>query len=258
MSYSTIKLDRHPYAVIVTIDRIAQRNSINAALLSDLHQLLDEVERDVDCKIIVLQGQQGFFCTGMDFEAMVADNEAAQDNVAESAAYMRLLHRFATLPRIVIAKVEGTAMAGGIGLVAASDLVIATPNSQFSLSEALWGLLPCCVLPYLIRRIGFQAAYRLTLTTQAIDGKEAQRVQLVDELTEQPDDILRRLLLRLSRLEVQTLHDMKAYFRRLWFVDEAMEKVAVEEISRLTQTPQVQENIENFVKHQRFPWDKGA
>ncbi len=252
--YNSIAIDQLPHSILVTIDRAAERNSINQELLRELHHLLDAIEADESCKIIVLQGQKEIFCTGMDFHA-VADQDGV--DTMKSEDYMHLLRRFATIPRIVIGKVEGTVMAGGMGLVAASDLVIATPTSQFSLSEALWGLLPCCVLPYLVRRVGFQAAYRLTLTTQAIDGDEAYRIQLVDELSEQPDDVLRRLLLRLSRLEVQTLQDMKQYFRPLSGVDDQKEQLAVQEITRLTKSRQVQNNIENFVKHKRFPWDNG-
>jgi len=142
-----------------------------------------------------------------------------------------------------------------MGLVASSDLVVANPQSQFSLSEALWGLLPCCVLPYLIRRIGYQAAYRLTLTTQPIQGEEAYRLQLVDELSEHPNENIRRLLVRLNRIAPDTLKAMKAYFRKMWIIDEKMEQTAVDNITQLIQSPGVQNNIKNFVKYQRFPWE---
>ncbi len=105
---------------------------------------------------------------------------------SDNTLYIKLLHRFVTFPRIIISCVEGAVIAGGMGLVASSDLVVATSQSQFSLSEAIWGLLPVCVTPYLIRRVGFQAAYRLGFTTETIDAKEAYRLQLIDLLSDEP------------------------------------------------------------------------
>jgi polyketide biosynthesis enoyl-CoA hydratase PksH len=251
MNLATLQLEQLPKALRLTIHRPERRNSINEQVLLDIHAALDKAEQDADNRLVIIQGSKEFYCTGMDFTAI-----AQQEATLESESYMRLLKRFASIPRIIISLVEGSAMAGGIGLLAASDLVLATPQSQFSLSEALWGLLPCCVLPYLIRRIGFQAAYRLTLTTQPIDGQEAHRIQLVDELIEQPETALRRHLLRLSRLEPQTLADMKAYFRKLWLVNDEMEQLAVNEITRLMQSARIQQNISNYVQYGQFPWDK--
>nr|WP_284698318.1 enoyl-CoA hydratase-related protein [Coxiella burnetii] len=127
----------------------------------------------------ILQGQIGVFCTGMDFTNL-------QPPKSRQSSDNTLLHRFVTFSRIIISCVEGAVIAGGMGLVASSDLVVATSQSQFSLSEAIWGLLPVCVTPYLIRRVGFQAAYRLGFTTETIDAKEAYRLQLIDLLSDEP------------------------------------------------------------------------
>lgn len=249
--YQTLQISQQGAIQTITLNRPQDRNSLNAELIQELLQALERAEHDPTNRILILQGQSGVFCTGMDFKAAVQeDNESFK-----SDAYMVLLRRLATIPRVVIARVEGTVMAGGMGLVASSDLVFATPDSQFSLSEALWGLLPCCVAPYLIRRVGFQAAYRLTLTTQTITGEEAHRLQLVDVLTKTPDDEIRKQCLRLNRLHPDTLRDLKQYYRKMWLINEAMETTAVEEITRLTQLPRVQQNLANYVQKQQFPWE---
>ena len=156
---------------------------------------------------------------------------------------------------MVIAEVDGTVMAGGMGLVAASDLVFSTNRSTFNLSEALGGLLPAMVMPFLIRRVGFQSAYRLTLTTETINATEAKAIHLVDELGDDIQPRIQTMSRRLSRIHVETIGHLKAYFRKMWIVTEEMEKTAVAELARLTKDPRVIENITNFVETGEVPWE---
>ena len=118
-------------------------------------------------------------------------------------------------------------MAGGMGLVAASDLVFAHSNATFSLSEVLWGLLPAMVMPFLIRRVGYQNAYRLTLTASTINADEARAMYLADEVGEDIESRLQAMTRRLGRVQVETVKDLKNYFRKMWIIDEAMEKTAI-------------------------------
>lgn len=255
MSEETLLIEKAPHGLTVTLHRPKQRNSINAQLVLDLHNLLDQAERDPMCKCIVLQGESGFFCTGMDFNEVTQMNSLTTESPLFSAKYMELLKRFTTTPKIIISLVEGQVLAGGVGIVAASDLVIGSQQAQFALSEALWGLLPACVTPFLIRRIGFQKAYFMTLTTETIHAQEAHRIGLIDKLAEQPHESLRQVTLRLKRIHEETIHDLKAYFQKMWIITEAMEVEAISELDRLMMKPQVRANIKNFIEKQQFPWE---
>ncbi len=239
----------NPRVWTLTMNRPEKRNSFNQELMQGLSRALDEAEANADCRLIVLTGRQNFFCTGMDFE------EVALGKTGEGQDYIKLLKRFASSPKIIISRVEGSVLAGGMGLVAASDLVVATPESRFGLPEALWGLLPANVMPFLIRRVGFQHAYRLTLTTETVTAEEAWRIGLVDTLSDKPADNIRRYLLRLGRLDEQTIVDAKAYFQKMWILSEEMEQTAVAELNRLVNTERVQKNIKNYVEFQKFPWE---
>jgi polyketide biosynthesis enoyl-CoA hydratase PksH len=168
---------------------------------------------------------------------------------------MRLLKRLVTLPRVIISVVDGRASAGGVGIVAASDFVFATERSQFSLPEALWGLLPCCVLPFLMRRVGFQKAYMMTLSTQPVTAEQARQFHLADEVSDQPELLVRKVAFRLSRLDPSTLRSLKSYFGKLWVLSEETERTALSELTRLMSSPVVQRNIANFVANRRFPWE---
>lgn len=237
--------------VEVTFNRPAKRNSLSTPLLERFHQVLDEVGEDEDIRTIIIRGQGGVFCTGMDLEEF---QSGEQMSPAENP-YMALLKRFASMDRIVISVVEGTVMAGGVGIVAASDLVYADSKATFSLSEALWGLLPAMVTPFLIRRVGFQSAYRLTLTTATIGAQEAKQIHLVDEVGDDISSRLQGALRRLGRVHPDTIKELKSYFREMWIIDERMEEYAVAELARLSKEPRIIENITNFVNRGVVPWE---
>jgi polyketide biosynthesis enoyl-CoA hydratase PksH len=240
----------------LSIARSQWQNSINAALIREIDAALDQAERSSACRLVVLRGEPGCFCTGLDLRETTERPDTPTGETVEIGKYMNLLRRFTLSPKVIISLVDGKVIAGGVGLVAASDLVLSTKKSEFSLSEALWGLLPCCVAPYLIRRIGFQKCYSMTLTTLPVSAEEAFRCGLVDELTEHPADALRRLALRLNLLEEETIVDLKRYFRNLWIVTSEMEEAAVRETTRLSAQPRVKGNIGDFVDHGLFPWQR--
>ncbi|MGW7278789.1 enoyl-CoA hydratase-related protein [Streptomyces sp. NPDC054844] len=239
----------------VTLNRPERHNGINGELLAGLHAALDRAERLPDCRLVVLQGAGGVFSTGMDFAE--ASREEAGDEIAGHGGewFYGLLKRFSTCSRVIVSVVDGRAVGGGVGLVAASDFVFATERSSFALPEALWGLLPACVLPFLIRRTGFQTAYAMTLSTLPVRAAEAARSGLVDELTDDTGPAVRRLGNRLARLDTSTVGRAKEYFRRLWIVDDATERTAVSEFARMMSSPAVRARIGDFAAHQRFPWE---
>jgi len=252
-----LMIEKRPKAITITFNRAAQKNTLTQQMLNGLSQALNDAERDADCRVIVLRGQDGFFCTGMDFHEFVERMDHAQaDAATDNGQYMDILRRLSSIGKVVICAVDGQVMAGGVGFLGAADLVLATPVSRFSLPEALWGLLPACVLPLLIRRIGFQNAYRMTLSTETWSAEQAHQAGLVDETTESLDDAIRKHLVRFTRLEHETISDIKAYFKKLWHSSEAAETIAVAEISRLVAEPRIQNNIRNFVEHKKFPWEK--
>ncbi|TVT86086.1 enoyl-CoA hydratase/isomerase [Pseudomonas sp. H3(2019)] len=255
MSYQTIQVRRSEGIAHVTLANKDRDNAINETMLSELHAVLDAVQHDNDCRLIVLRGQEECFCTGMDIRELAAHYDP-QTLSQGGKQFWDLMHRIVTLPKITIALVDGRVSAGGVGIVAACDLVLASKRSQFSLPEALWGLLPCCVLPFLGRRIGFQKAYSLMLTTQTIKSDEAHRLHLVDELSDEPERAVKKHLNRIGNLNAQTIKDMKQFAHRLWPISEASETVALQEYTRLLSSQTVVGNIKTFVEHGLFPWEK--
>jgi polyketide biosynthesis enoyl-CoA hydratase PksH len=256
--YETILVKECEQGLTVTIDRPRQRNTLNNTLLEEIDAVLDLAEKDSCCRMVLLEGQPGVFCTGQDFEeaAEITSQQNPVDNDNPPNPYMALLKRFTLTPKVIVSLIDGQVMAGGVGLAAASDLVVATPRSRFSLSEALWGLLPAVVAPFLVRRVGFQAAYRMALTTMPLSAQEAHQVNLVDEISQAPHESVHRLWLRLSKLQESTVGNLKQFFRKIWLINEQIEKIAVSETFRRFTDPGVIQNINNYVKYKKFPWDK--
>ena len=255
MKFETLIATPTPRTLTLTLHRPQRRNSINSQLLRELGAALDQAERSTECRTVVLEGEQGVFCTGMDFEEVASRPDAEAVEAFRASEYMNLLKRFTLSPKVIVSRLDGKVIAGGVGFVAASDLVISTERTAFSLSEALWGLLPCCVIPFLIRRVGFHKAYTLALTTKPISAREGLAIHLVDELSDNLEEAVRKLTLRLNKLEDQTISDLKQYFRKMWIITPEMENHAVREITRLAAQPRVQENISNYVKQGKFPWE---
>lgn len=251
MSIPIIKESTGPI-LFITLNNPNGGNVINQPFLDELFSILEEANHDANNRIIVLQGKDGVFCKGMDFQALVEKN-----NDMDSGSYMELLSYIASMPRILITYVDGMALAGGIGFVAASDLCVSSHSSLFGLSEMLWGLLPCCVAPYLIRRVGFQNASRLTLTTNTINAEEAYRIQLVDYLSNDLVNILNHQLKRLRYLNPETILEYKRYYQKLWIINQEMEHLAINTISRLTESERIQTAISNYIQHDIFPWESG-
>lgn len=254
-SYQTLRVACQRGVLTLQIYRPEANNSINATLAREIQLLLTRVENEAEIKVIVIEGLPDHFCMGMDFKAVSNESsDALTEN--DPNEYFDLLKQLSLCSKVVIAKVEGKVNAGGIGLVAASDIVIAGRNATFALSEALFGLLPACILPFLMRRIGYQKALWMGLTTQSIPAARAYEIGLADELSDNPDDSVRRNLLRLTKLESGTIKDLKRYAYQLWMIDERTRKISVDQFTSMISSDKVHSNIKNFVQSGKFPWDK--
>ena len=260
MTFKTVQVENRSDGLIVTLNRPFQNNSINGDLLLELNHVLDLAERDDACRLLVIEGQRGVFCTGLDFEAFASSyaNAGSIPEIEQASQFAETLKRISKTEKIIVCKVDGLVMAGGVGLIAASDLVVATPCSKFSLSETLWGLLPAMVIPYLIRRVGYHNAYRMTLTTLPVTAKRGGEIGLVDEVSETPDDSIERLWCRLKCVESNTVKRVKRYFHRMYMITPEMEKMAVEETVNLLKSEEVSEKIRNFIEYQRLPWEDSS
>lgn len=252
---SAVRIATDGAAMRVRMARPEAGNTLTEDLVAGIHGALDAAEADTSLRVVVLEGENGVFCTGMDFEHLLAGGGEGGEDRQGAGQFAELLQRFAATRRIVVSAVDGKVVAGGLGLVAASDLVYVTERATFSLSEALWGLLPSVVAPYLIRRVGFQLAYDMTLTARTVTAEEAARARLADGLVGDLDAHLRVQVKRLARLDPATVLDLKSYYRKLWMISELTERASLEELQRLLGTARVRRNVEAYARYGRLPWE---
>jgi polyketide biosynthesis enoyl-CoA hydratase PksH len=251
MNFETIKLRVEPPICTVTIDRADANNSINRKLVDEFQQALAAcVEPSVH--VVVIEGGPEVFCSGADFHELAEDER----NAVDPDALYDLWQRLACGPFVSIAQVRGKANAGGVGFVAACDIVLADSSAQFSLSELLFGVYPACVLPFLIRRIGFQRAHYMTLTTKPVTVQQALDWGLVDDFEADGAALLRKHLLRLRRLSKTGIRSYKAYASSLDPILTQSRAAAVTANREMFADPANREAIQRFARTGLFPWEE--
>ena len=162
--------------------RAQVHNAFDAGLIAALTAALDEVAADAGVRVLVLEAEGASFSAGADLNwmrGMAAASEA--ENYRDSLALARLMRSLDELPIPSIARVQGAAFGGGVGLVACCDIAIGVPEAKFGLTESKLGLLPAVISPYVIAAIGARNARRYFATAEIFSAEEAQRIGLIDE-----------------------------------------------------------------------------
>ena len=140
---------------------------------------------DAGVRAIVLSGRGKSFCAGADAESMRRLGEASpHENLENARALAEMFRAVAFCPKPTIARVNGAAIGGGLGLVCACDIAVASHNAKFAASEVRLGLIPATIGPYVVRAIGERWARRLFLTAERITAAQAERIGLVHEAVE--------------------------------------------------------------------------
>jgi len=173
----------------VTLNRPDVRNAFNAELIAELETVFQGLGSEELCRVIVLQANGKSFCAGADLNWMKSmANFSTQENIADASKMAKMLNTIYACPKPVIAKVQGDAYAGGVGLAAVCDILIASKNVRFCISEAKLGLLPATIAPYVIRALGEQASRRYFVTAEVFTALQAKELGFVHELVE-PEDL---------------------------------------------------------------------
>jgi polyketide biosynthesis enoyl-CoA hydratase PksH len=252
--YETIDVRQDGPVCFLQIDRPGANNTINEQLVEEMSRALSV--REDTTSVVVVSGSAEVFCFGADFKALGGPPVPGAGGHDGPGPLYDLWLKLATGPYISVAHVRGKANAGGMGFVAASDIVLADETAQFSLSELLFGLYPACVLPFLVRKIGFQKAHYLTLMTQPITVAQASEWGLVDAFEVQSESLLRRHLLRLRRLSKTAIRRYKAYMGRVGQPLAELRGAAVAaNVEVFSDTANLQ-GIARFVERGVFPWER--
>ncbi|MET0497711.1 MAG: enoyl-CoA hydratase/isomerase [Steroidobacteraceae bacterium] len=251
-SYDTLRVRFDEDICFMQMHRPQAGNAIDRRLIEECSAVLRGCESTV--KVVVLEGLPDVFCAGADFEEIEANIDRA-GRAQDPGPLYDVWHRLACGPYASVAHVRGRTNAGGVGFLAACDVVLCEEKATFSLSELLFGLMPACVLPFLIRRIGFAKANYMTLMTQPITAQQAQEWGLVDACEANSENLLRKQLLRLRRLGKGAIARYKRYAGSLDDAFTRVKPMALHANEEVFSDPENLAKIARYVRTGKFPWE---
>jgi methylglutaconyl-CoA hydratase len=178
----TIRLEPDGAVARVTLNRPDVHNAFNLTMVEELIAAFRALAREPDIRVIVLTGEGTSFCAGADLNWMrEIISYSFEENVKESNRISDLMEAINFCPKATIARVQGATLGGGTGLAATCDLVIAADVAFFSLSEVRIGLVPACISPYIIARVGPTKARECFITGERIPAQRAAEMGLATE-----------------------------------------------------------------------------
>jgi methylglutaconyl-CoA hydratase len=185
-----IAIERQGPIGLVTLNRPDRHNAFDDALITELTEALRSMEAEDGIRCVVLSSVGKSFCAGADLHWMRRVAGASQDeNKRDAMALAALMRTLAELRKPTIARVQGPAYGGGVGLIACCDVAVATVSATFALTEARLGLIPAVISPYVVAAIGAKAARRYFLTAETIEAADAWRLGLLHELAQDEADL---------------------------------------------------------------------
>lgn len=184
MTLTTLRIERRGPAAWIWMSRPAVHNAFDETLIAELTDTLRQLDADPAVRALVLAGEGRSFSAGADLNWMRRQGEASvEDNLADARRLAGLFRTLSTCATPTLARVQGAALGGGMGLAAACDLCVAAERAVFATSEVRFGLIPSAISPYVIRAIGERQAYRYFQTAERIPATRARELGLVHEVT---------------------------------------------------------------------------
>jgi len=185
--YETLLLRRERSRLHVTLNRPQVKNALNPVLIGELRTVFQNLRERRDIKTVILRGAGGTFCAGADLKNMeqsitekrLGERDPIALNNREYGSFLEMVN---TTPQVVVAAVEGYAIAGGFGLLCVSDVAICTEGAGFAMSETAIGIVPAQIAPFVAARIGVAQTRHLALTAARFKGPEAYRLGLAHHL----------------------------------------------------------------------------
>lgn len=167
----------------LTLNRPDKRNALSRELIAALHQELEQADVDAGVRVVVLKGEGTDFCAGADLsELLESRDRTLAENEQDALELGHLFLRLRSLPHPVIASVQGRALAGGAGLAAAADVVLAAEGAQFGFPEIRRGFVPAMVMALLRRQVGERLAFDLVVTGRTLGAEAARAAGLITEV----------------------------------------------------------------------------
>lgn len=178
-----LKVENKNRITNIILNRAEKRNALNYEFVTELKKALLEAKNDENCKIVILKAEGKVFSAGADLEYLKQlQNNTFEENLADSTHLMELFKMIYEFPKIIIAQIQGHAIAGGCGLATICDFSFAVPEAKFAYTEVKIGFIPAIVMVFLVRKIGEGKAKELLFSGKLIEAQEAHQMGLINEI----------------------------------------------------------------------------
>ena len=259
-NFETLQLtQRSPGVVQVAMARPAVFNAFDEQMIAELDHAFALLDQDDSVRVVVLAGEGKHFSAGADLQWMQRAAAASVEwNLHDARRFAAMLQRIHSTGKPVIARVQGAALGGGVGLTCACDFAIAAGNASFAVSEAKFGILPSVIGPYLVNAVGQRQALRLALSTTRIQAAEALALGLVQHVVE-PDALDAAVDHAVQELLVggpQAQQEIKRLYAQLAVgpVTAEVQELTAQTISRVRATDEAREGFAAFLDKRPARW----
>lgn len=258
--YSTLTVDKDARGVTqVTLSREKTLNAFDEVMIAELSEVFASLDLDDTTRVVVLAANGRAFSAGADLGWMErASKNSYEVNLEDAHRFAEMMRTLYECSKPVIARVQGSAFGGGVGLCCACDIVVAVSQAKFAVSEAKFGILPSVIGPYLNNAVGKRNAMRLALTAELIDAAKAQQLGLVHEVA--PDDqidlVLNSFITQLLNNGPGALGEIKDLFHHLQVgaIGPETRHLTAETIARVRARDEAREGFAAFLAKRPAAW----
>jgi methylglutaconyl-CoA hydratase len=245
----------------IVLNRPERNNAFDEDMIAALARAFDAIAAANDVSIVLLEGEGRSFCAGADINWMKkAAGYSREENVRDAQPLARMLAALDRLPQTTVARVQGPVYGGGVGLVAACDIAVATADATFCLSEVRLGLVPAVISPYVIRAIGQRAGRRYFQTAEVFAAPEAARIGLVHEVaaTDAVDQRIAGLVKQLKSAAPQARAAAKTLVGAVAGrdIDDAVMRETAQLIAEMRAKPEAREGLAAFLDKRKPSWSE--
>ena len=243
----------------ITLSRPEKRNALSFELVSELKAAFTALEMDASVKIIILKAQGEAFCAGADLGYLQQlQHFSYEENLADSNHLKELFLQIYTLKKVVIAQVQGHALAGGCGLATVCDFVFAVPEAKFGYTEVRIGFIPAIVMIFLLRKIGEAKSKQLLLSGELITADDALRLSLVNRIIPKENLEQETIAYAASLIRSNSAQAMMQTKQMIARVQEmSLEKAltfAAESNATARATEDCKRGVDAFLKKEKITW----
>ncbi|MCM2290325.1 MAG: enoyl-CoA hydratase/isomerase family protein [Sulfuritalea sp.] len=245
---------------IITLNRPERHNAFDDALIAELSDAIDRMAADPAVRVLVISSTGKSFCAGADLNWMKrAAGYSSEENLRDARALAGMLRRLAHCPKPTVARIQGPAYGGGVGLVACCDVAIATFDAEFSLTEVKLGLIPAVISPHVIAAIGERYARRYMLTAERFSAAEAYRIGLLHEMVtdeESLDEALGEIIDALLKNGPRAIAECKELIQAVAWkpLSDAILDDTAQRITRLRASEEGREGMSAFLEKRKPNW----